>query len=147
MKKLTITIAIVAIILLSFIGCDKYHRDRYIGNWEFVTEKCIYKYEYNGDSSVLVVLKKDTVYYLGVISCGNLERELTIQYTQNDEVEAYIDQTGGIYLPAFPCAGCNCKRGNFDKENKMNLDFGWDSQNSSEAHHIVGIKKKGDKNE
>jgi hypothetical protein len=140
MKKTMITsVAAILFIMFLIMGCDKdkYHRDRYTGSWDFVTEKCIKKYE----DHVLVELINDTIYYSGVISCGSADHELIIQYTQSDTLVTFINKNGGIYVPICPCAGYACTRGDFESKTKMDLYFGWSYQNKEESHHIVGTKK------
>jgi len=94
MKKITLTLVATVVILFFFTGCDKYHRDRYTGTWEFVTEKNFYIGRYD---TGLVEIKRDTIYHLGIISLGNYENNIIIQYTENDTINAYLDQNGFIY--------------------------------------------------
>jgi len=83
-----------------FTGCkkDEYYRDRYIGNWDFVTERTILQYDSNTGNYVRI--GDDTIYYLGKIISGNLDYELIIQFTENDEIIlAVADKKGTLCLP------------------------------------------------
>jgi hypothetical protein len=142
MKNL-IKILVASIIILSlFSACDKYHRDRYVGDWEFVT--IIHSAKFNNIGEIIWE-KWDTIYYSGQISAGNKENDIMIKYTENDLLSSFIDTEGEIYLYDYPCAGGYCARGRFEENNKVNLEFGW--VNSIEAHKIHGIKREGGKNE
>jgi len=132
MKKIAIITAIILVMLI-IMGCDKdkYHRDRYIGDWDFVTEKTTFiGYE---------VVKVDTIYYLGKITPGQCsEIELIIQYTENDEFIGYVDKDGTI--SRYCGLGALCRNGSFEGKNKVNFatwDHDWN-------HSIIGTKKKGD---
>lgn len=133
MKKITITLAAATVaILLLFTGCDKYHRDRYVGYWDFVTEKRTYSDDFE-------IIKRDTINYLGKISNGKYENEIIIHYTNNDEITIHVDTKGNLYSI---CEGGYCKCGNFTKKDK--IYFNTKSPNSydiSETHYVNGIKK------
>ena len=145
MKKLTTTItaATVAILLL-FTGCDKYHRDRYTGTWDFVTER---RFLNVTDSYNLIEIKRDTVYHLGKIIFGNLENELIFQYTEFDEVIAWIDEeryiysVAGVMLGKYPC-------GRFENKYELRFDLHWGEFVSFEGESdrrydcITGVKKR-----
>ena len=136
MKKIAIITAIVAIILPSFTGCDKYHRDRYIGDWDFVTKSEHYQ---------MVLGKRelvgcDTIYYLGKITYGEYENHLIIQYTENHYDDAVIDKYGKIYTL---CPGARCECGKFEGEDSVHFNKGWVTPDNPE--YIVGTKRKGGK--
>jgi hypothetical protein len=132
MKKITITFAAATVaILLLFTGCDKYHTNRYIGDWDFVTEKKTFHHE--------EIIKRDTIYYIGKIR-GNNEW-LTIQYTESDENLFQIDKEGNIY---YICGGGYCIFGNFEGENKVSFRI-LDYKNDGRVHKVIGVKKKGGK--
>lgn len=120
------------------MGCDKYHRDRYIGDWDFVTNKCTYVY--NNDLQEWSPIEYDTIYYTGKIAPGNLEYELIIQYTNNDIIDAHIDEDGTtLWTDAYPCA--RCSSGSFEKKNKVYLNLVFNKQDKKINDHINGIKK------
>jgi len=138
-KNTTILVSTIVVMLLFFTGCKKKTdiREQYIGDWEFYTIITLYNRH-----TVPEIIQCDTFSYLGKITLGNSsEHALTIQYTENNVIETYIDEKGGIYVPSCPCAKYVCTRGNFKGNNKMHLNFG----SSSESHNIIGTKKKGDK--
>jgi len=141
MKKIRLTLVVATVVILFFFsGCDKDIRDKYTGDWEFVTEKQWQTYK----GGVIITTKCDTLYYTGSITSGSSEHELLIQYTKSDVITTFIDKKGGIYVPSCPCAGYACTRGDFEGENRMNLHFGfnWDYQENREVHKIVGTKKE-----
>jgi len=141
MKKITLTLA-ATIIIMFFSGCDKYHRDRYTGTWDFVTEMVYYNegenpYEY-------VVIKRDTIYYTGKISMGNYENQLIIKYSESDEVFTGIDKDGYIgHKTAIQNGPC----GKFESKNKMHLTLRWgqyvpfEGDTDYRFDYIIGTKK------
>jgi len=146
MKKITLSLAIAIVILLFFSGCDKDIRDKYIGDWDFITEfkteKCIY---FDGYLHELEIIREDTIYFSGKIILGNSENELLFHYTQNDDISTFINKNGGIYVPDYPCPGSACTRGNFEGNNKVYLYFGWNYGDSIQSQSIIGTKKGGKK--
>ena len=140
MKKLTTTItaATVAILLL-FTGCDKYHRDRYIGNWDFVTG--IERYQLDSITEKYVLIGCDTIYYLGTVTNGKYENYLLVEYIENHYEEVMIDKYGTIYIT---CPGEMCKRGNFEGKDSVHFRLGWVPDNPK---NIVGNKRKEVNNE
>jgi len=61
MKRITITLIAITLIMFLIMGCDKdkYHRDRYIGDWDFVTVTIT---QIENDSGWKIV-NRDTIYY------------------------------------------------------------------------------------
>ena len=136
MKKLTTTLAIIAILLLSFTGCDKYHRDRYTGTWDFVTEKILYQY----DSDKYVPIEFDTIYYTGKIMSGSKDGQIIIKYTENDEIGAAIDDDKKtLWTSAYPCA--KCPSGSFEKKDKVHLHLVFFNYESLTDVQSNGVKK------
>ncbi|NLJ81889.1 MAG: hypothetical protein GX330_02025 [Bacteroidales bacterium] len=127
--KLAITVAI----LLFFSSCEKDRRNKYIGDWDFVTEKLTQTYSNSGWE----IVESDTIYYLGKVSCGEYESCLIIQYTENDIIDVSIDKFGNIFTI---CPGGSCKCGNFEGENKVHFSLGWINPEKPEI--IVGTKIK-----
>ena len=118
MKKITIKTAAIILLLFLIMGCDKYHRDRYTGNWDFVTKRNIYTF----DGSEYVFDRSDTIYYSGKITSGNLENQIIINYTENDEITASIDDDGTtVWTNYYPCA--RCPSGSFEKKDKVSLNL------------------------
>ena len=154
MKKNTLILAAATVIILFFFaGCDKYHRDRYTGTWEFVTNKRVTAYE----NSYPVARELDTtIYYTGKISYGNFENQVIIIYTENDEVTFPIDKHGrfaGYLRDGDGNYGDFGGRIDFEGNKKVNFDiswFYWDENGSQKgrADSVKGTKiKKGGKNE
>jgi len=143
MKKITIQLATIIIILFFISGCDKYHRDRYTGTWEFETVRTfinIHPYDFE-------VVRTDTVYYTGKIILGNLENYLHIQYTNEDEIDVWIDKEGYISSNACPTGGkYSC--GQFESKDKMHLQLLWghlvvyNGDTDLRSDYIVGIKNE-----
>jgi len=127
-------IATTLTVLLFFTGCDKYHRNNYVGDWEFVTKKLVYKRVDNG----IEILKCDTIYYSGKISSGSNDKELVFQYTEGDKVSAYLDIEGFLYVTPCGAIGSN---GYFEGNSKVYFDIGWEYPDAGEGHYIIGTKK------
>jgi hypothetical protein len=142
MKKTTLILIVAAVIMLSFFtGCDKYHRDRYTGTWEFTTIITLHK-DNNGETTLL---QSDTLYYLGSISLGTYENQLLVKYTASNEIMIGLDSDGNIYTP-IEVGGGKLPCGKFEKKDKISFTLirmiinegiidGW------ENCHIKGIKK------
>ena len=133
MNRITITMAVAAILLLFFMGCDKYHRNRYVGDWDFVTE--IIHMQYLNDWKEV---GRDTIYYSGKIEI--YKQGLTIQYTENDIAmvsiyakSARIYSTNGLGNSKGGTSGC------FEGKDRMYLDLCWFPNGI--IHRITGIKK------
>lgn len=138
MKKITTTLIAAVTILLSFTGCDKYHRDRYTGIWEF--ETTVKLFNTNEET-----IDEDTIYYSGKISLGVSENQLIVKYTENDEVIVWLDEDENVFSASasnggkFPC-------GYFTEKNKVFFILGWYNYDEglavgSENHIVQGIKK------
>jgi len=144
MKKLTTTLAIIAILLLSFTSCDKYHRDRYTGIWDFVT---IIKTEKFKNGGTILSVEYDTVYYVGSIREGEDKSVLIIKYTEHDEMSCSLkeekydehDGLGAIYFKYVYIQ--------FDGEDKVRLGRRWRAEEIDEnsyykrEHDAKGTKK------
>lgn len=147
------TLIIAAIILFFIIGCDKYHRNRYTGTWDFVTTKTWYTSQGNGSEPTII--KSETIYYTGKISLGTSEKEIIIRYTENDETNAVLSvkdkddkegryyREGGIYAPNGMGQSHYATCGRFEGKDKLNfnLQFWVDSLQGYEVHRIAGTKK------
>jgi len=120
MKKITLNLLVAAVIVLFlFTGCDKYHRDRYTGTWEFTTEMV-----YFNNLPDPIILKRDTVYYMGEICLENTESGIIIKYTVNDEISAWLDKEGYIYHKDGWTLGKGAT-GQFESKDKMHLNSFW----------------------
>ena len=142
MKKIAIkTVALILLIFLS-MGCDKYHCDRYTGTWDFVTEKIYLSYSDNE-------IQRDTIYYTGKITLGNLEHELIIQFTEDEEIKAPLMAKGVLgysYSYQTPYMVCHrCTMGNFEKKDKVFLSFFRETPETKIIYYVDGIRKKGGK--
>ena len=147
MKKITITFAAATVaILLLVTGCDKYHRDKYTGTWDFVTERKFYNYN---DTVGFVYEKSEMLYYSGKISLGNDESELFIRYTENDEISGWLRQDGNsIYTLSQTSFYGKDPSGYFDGKNNVYIRFNQNVMDNSEMNiiggiddHITGTKK------
>ena len=144
MKKITLPlVAAIVIILFFFTSCDKYHRDRYTGTWDFVTEMVYYN---EGETpSEYLVIKRDTIYYTGKISMGNYENQLIIKYSESDEVFTGIDKDGYLYHKTNMFGKYAC--GNFESKNTMDLTLCWgeyvafEGDTDYRSDYIIGTKK------
>jgi len=146
MKKITKIITATAVILLLFGGCKKDDiRDKYTGDWDFITEKATYEQD---DLNNYELVRKDTVYYSGKINLGNLEDQLIIQFTENDEVLVAIDTKGKIWqaFPSYYLTCHKCAFGEFEKKDKMYLDrIHQVNEKGLIGYYVNGTKMKGGK--
>ena len=141
-------LATTAIMLLFVTGCDKYHRNRYVGDWDFVTERVFY---IDTNSYEFVETKRDTVYYSGKISYGQHENQLIIKFTENDdEIYVYTGTDGDLWL-SYPSVYMTCARcpvGSFEEKDKISLKYFYgDKDGIRNLYHVEGAKTKGCKNE
>jgi hypothetical protein len=123
MKKLTTIAAATLLIIFLMMSCDKdkYHRDRYIGDWDFVTKINYFK-SVNDNAIGIILEKSDTIYYLGKITYGTFENDILIQYTDNDEIFAYIDNDKKtLWTEAYPFP--KSPSGFFEENNKIFLNL------------------------
>jgi len=149
MKNITLTL-LTAIVLLIFTGCDKYHRNKYVGDWDFVTERSTTK----RDNLLFEIIEENrsVIYYSGKISLGNSENELLIKYTEDDEIIAWLEQNSNeIYTFSEASFTGKYPSGKFDGKNNMQIYFSW-FKKGNEGVHIIGCadcingtKKKGGK--
>jgi len=144
-KNTTILVSTIVVMLFFFTGCDKDIRDRYTGTWKFETKKCLYIFD--EELQAWVPTQKDTIYFLGKISPGSSERELIIQFSENEEISAYVSKNGdlGLKYPAEYNVCHKCRLGHFMKQNKIYLDFYQFNGNIVNDYHVYGTKKKGGK--
>jgi len=137
MKKLATTATVILLIIFLIMGCDKYHINRYIGDWDFIVEKG-FLYQEKGFIGI------DTIYYSGKIMSGYHERVIIIKYTEDDEIGAYVDDDGGLHN-STQCYSGKYPFGDFSEKNKK-VHFGilWDEgQDTQRATQVIGTKKKG----
>jgi hypothetical protein len=149
MNKVKLIVAAIGI-LLFFAGCDKYHRNRYVGDWDFVTERIFYNKDTNSEYYI-IEQERDTVYYSGKIKLGSAENRIIIKYTENDEVNTWLrisddkrafihNEEAGDMLGKYPS-------GEFENKNKMYLNLQWGRYCVYDGHYdfrhdiIVGTKK------
>ena len=158
-KNRTIIVVATAIVLLFFLSCNKDLRDKYIGDWEFVVERLwIYNeypdsaytsldtvYDYLGTATYT---SSDVIYYTGKISMvSKFEPILTIQFVENEEINAYLDNKGYLWetYPS-PYTTCHqCGLGYFEKKDKIFLEFtkNFYPEKFRIDYNINGRRKKG----
>jgi hypothetical protein len=163
MNRKILTIGVI--ILLSFLSCDKYHRNRYVGEWDFVTERIYYNLDSNEPySNPSIEMKRETTLYLGKITLGNHEGSIHIQYSDNNKIGVGIEEyegNAGKSVLLYHKSGCGSMLGKyscgkFESKDKMNINLCWGVYPSLEEPHdmgtydiiqenIVSTKKKGDK--
>jgi hypothetical protein len=140
MKKLT-TLAIIAILSLSFTSCEKIHRNQYTGKWDF---KVVHELG-RGDTK-----EYDTSYYSGKISSGNTYNKINIKYKKNTSVSVKIHENGELYefSPNHDYCFAN-GTGRFEGYNTLRLSLEWGGlggecgMGSHAGDYIIGIKKEG----
>lgn len=148
-KNLTKIMFANLILLLFFAGCDKYHRNRYVGDWDFVTLKAICIYD---DFGELMEIKRDTVFYSGNIKCGDeYENELIIQYTVTDVLHASIEYNannearligGPSLMGGHSSTGSAPFIGGFDNNNQVHFNLSWKEQDKSNNYVSWSITGK-----
>jgi hypothetical protein len=141
MKKIIITlITVAAIILFFFTGCDKYHRDRYTGTWEFVVKIDSAQFDY--DLHCWIPLGLDSFFYSGKIIHGKYNDELIIQYTEQNEVTVWVNHNGNLWTSVYPIVG-NIRHGYFDGNDKIYLELSRSRYGGILSNHFIeGIKKE-----
>ena len=146
MKKITLNLLVAAVaVLCLFSGCDKYHRDRYTGTWEFTTEMVYFNI--SDDFSETYIIKRDTVFYIGKISLTDCDFALNIQYTEWDKTNISIDKEGVIYHASAVMWGRDATAGQFESRNKMLLNIYWghcipfEGVSKYRTEYIRGTKK------
>ena len=144
MKRITIQLAAIIIILLFISGCDKDIRDKYVGDWEFITKVDSAQFDY--DLNDWIPLGFDSVFYEGRIILGKFDDELIIQYTERDEVTARINHNGNLWTSVYSIAGTNSRHGYFEENNKMYLTLYYFKYGGFSSHHFIeGTKKRKEK--
>jgi len=142
---ITLVVA-TGIVLFFFTGCDKYHRDRYIGDWDFMTERVYYA----SIDTHNIPIRIDTIYYSGKISLGP-GSALLIQYTENDEISAYMSASNPKSFYAGPPLTYKNPgeppppNGYFESKDKLRLQLIWGHFNINERdmhEYIYGTKTK-----
>jgi len=133
MKKLTIKIIAITIILLSFTGCEKDARDKYIGDWDFV----VWRFFWLNDSGTYV---NDTIYYLGKIKLSGYQNQLSIKFTEEDSVLCDISDSGKISKHYQDWHYYT--RGQFEENDKAYIEHGYRVLGRGSEFTINGTKKK-----
>ena len=139
MKKIKLTIATTAILLLFFTGCDKDIRNKYIGDWEFITKIDSAQFDY--DLNDWIPLGFDTISYFGKITRGKYNDELIIQYTKQNEVTVWINHNGNLWTSLYgTSSGC------FEGKDKMYLTLSCSKYGGFGTDYFIeGTKKEGRK--
>ena len=117
MNRVTLILAAITIILLFFTSCDKDIRNRYTGDWEFVTKIDSVQFDY--DSNNWISLGFDTISFFGKIIRGEHNDELIIQYTEQNEVTVWVNHNGNLWTSVYTIAGVDNRHGYFEEKNKM----------------------------
>ena len=140
MNRITITMAVAAILLLFFMGCDKDIRNRYTGDWEFVTkiDSSQFDYELNKWIPLGYVIS-----YSGKIIHGKNNDELIIQYTAQNEVTVWVNHNGNLWTSVYPISTGGDRHGYFEEKDKMYLTLHYSKYGGFLTSHIIeGTKKE-----
>ena len=132
MNRVTLILVSILILLFFFVSCDKYHRNRYVGDWEFVTKR-----SYEG-----VFEKSETINYSGKIRFGNSDNEIFIKYTENDEISAWLEEMDNhMYIHTLSRAsyGGKYSSGSFDDKNNMSIYYSYRTATDSNGINIIDI--------
>jgi hypothetical protein len=132
-RKIITSVAAIVIMLFFFTGCDKYHRDRYTGTWEFVTESILRQFDY--DSGEYFQIECDTLYFSGKISRDKAADELKIEYKENYSIILKINACGKLYGFSH-----NSFCGEFYEADKIDLFFWWDESGILKTESVSGSK-------
>jgi hypothetical protein len=148
MKNLIKTLVTSLIILSLFSACDKYHIDRYVGDWEFTTIKSTIVYN---NMHEIVEETVDTIYYLGNIS-GVSENDIIVRFTENENIKLSLSTDKSLWVNFGPIYGtCHrCPAGHFEKNDKISLNFNSSTSNEIQGlttylYSVQGFKQKGGK--
>ena len=139
MKKIAIKTATIILLISLIIGCDKDRSDKYVGNWEFITEINLYE-----KSDVNKLIMSDTIYYSGKIYHGNDENTLIVQCTENDKIPAYVNKKGYLW-ESYPTSYGTCREcplGRFEKKDKITLDCYRFEKGTEITYKITGRRSK-----
>jgi hypothetical protein len=151
MKNLIKTLVTSLIILSLFSACDKYHIDRYVGDWEFVTEKSTI---IRNNMHEIIEETEDTIYHSGAIHLVS-ENVLDVQFTKNETIRLILDPDKSLWV-AFPTSYGTCHRcpaGHFEKNDKISLEFHLTTSTNDHGYlthyaylyYVQGFKQKGGK--
>jgi len=139
MKKVRLILATTLTVLLCFTGCDKDIRGKYVGDWEFVTEIDSNQFDY--DLYKWILLGFDTISYSGKIIYGEHNDELIIQYTEQNEVTAWVNHNGNLWTSVYRTS-TRSRHGYFEETNKMYLTLSYSKYGGFLTdHYIIGTKK------
>ena len=151
MKKIKITLAVLisTITLLFFASCNKFHRDKYVGNWDFVTVQSTFDND-------MYKWKLDTIYYVSTITEGKENDELIICCKEeNGEFNLLmlrVDMRGKLYQKEDSnSSDGNTHRsyypiGQFEGKDKVHIEL-YGGATEHRGTTIDGIRKEGGENE
>ena len=80
--------------------------------------------------------------YLGKIIQGNYNDELIIQYTEQNEVIAWINHNGNLWTSIYSIAGSDGRHGYFEGKNKMYLTLSYSRFGGFHTNHFIEGNKK-----
>ena len=112
MKKITFTLVIAILIILSITSCYKIIINKYEGSWDFVTIRSTYA----GTT--------DTIYYTGPVRGGMYKDEVEIGYTEYDYPFLKINTSGELFADRGAY-----KVGQFEGKDRVHFKIGSDVVN------------------
>ena len=134
-KIVGLWMSIMVCIMLALSSCKKEdYRTNYIGDWDFVVER---EWSIGWDKG------HDTIYYSGKISLVDSD-SLNIEYMENAKIIIHIDEQGKLFNYYYMYYHAH---GQFVGYDKIYLETGYSRRIGREKNIIIGIKKKGSKNE
>ena len=108
----------------------KDYRDKWVGNWDFVTKKLIFYQD----------VTVDYIYYSGEIYKVG-DDELMIRYMENDTVWVRVNENGK--LSNLRAGNSYDNRGEFIDTDSISIFLRWGGAGHGKHHYINGGKKKG----
>ena len=145
MKKITLIITAISVILLILGGCKKKEvdiRDQYIGDWDFVTK--IGRYITDSISGERVFECDTIIYYSGIIYAHEVfSNQLIILFTETRCERIAVDKFGNL---GIACMNSGYECGAFVGEDRIHFELYcyFDDPN---IIIVDGTKRKGGENE
>jgi hypothetical protein len=139
MNRTTLVLSSIVTTLLFLSSCDKDIRNRYTGDWEFLTKIDSAQFDY--EINEWIQLGFDTIAYFGNITQGKNNDELIIRYTEQNEVTAWVNHNGNIWTPIYSTS-TGSRHGYFEEKDKIYLNLSYFKYGGFLTNHYIEGNKK-----
>ena len=110
------------------------YRSQWVGEWDFEVDHFWYLYAEGSGHN--------TFYYIGNISYVPTDNELYIEYSEYRKILATVSRNGELLLKEGSfCFG----KGQFEGKDRINFQFGEESNGGGFTDTVIGTKKEGGK--